>query len=649
MAYTLRGLLIDKEQVGQLYHIGIGTTTPGQAAVDNLCGYLLVADQQLGRFLEKTDLHSKDQLTQYSSAALIDRDLVNTPRVSDGDFSGGALQQNYLDPRRFWDSDLDPRTPGYLFLNPAWARQTLATGLTSPTPQSVAWLNDVYTTFQEANFKYYNSAGTSFTGAGIVAKLIDTDGESLFIADGVSKLIATKNNSAYTNISIAIGAITQMWAVNQGTAGRFIYYTTDGRTLQKVDLASNIIGIAVPLGGNQYVLVDVVPYLAGVAILTKDPGNTGFDVWYHDGATLQRIIRVSQYFPSGMTICLGQLFVTAQSVGQFEAPVLMQIAAGSFQILLRAGTPFSTPTVATVGEPEASGQYVYFPLFAPQLNGISSSPYLGVYDVLAGSYWHLNNLDVNDWAGNAGGIRSLACSGRAAAFPVIIAGTGSLQYQVNTNKLPAATQKYAASGWLCSSRIDFNTPSIAKLLRRVVVHHAPLNVGEQLYVETHVEQDPMGFTTTLGPSPALSSVTNSTVGSVTTILTLPARTIGKSMYLAMKLTAGTGQLTTPNVFYFSVEVAVPWTWEGWFDLTHKRRLLNGDVDSSQTVQDLYFLLHNAWENAQPVTCYHPNGNTYVAAIESLEFQAFNPTNASTPEHPPGVEWWCHVLLRDSLE
>src|SRR5260370_32707360 len=107
--YTLRGLLIDKEDVGQLYHVGIGTTSPGQAAVDNLCGYMLVGDQQLGRFIEKTDLHSKEQLTSYSSEALIDRDIVNTPRTTDGDFSGGALQQNFIDAHRFWDSDLDIR------------------------------------------------------------------------------------------------------------------------------------------------------------------------------------------------------------------------------------------------------------------------------------------------------------------------------------------------------------------------------------------------------------------------------------------------------------------------------------------------------------------------------------------------------------
>jgi hypothetical protein len=654
MAYTLRGKLIDPAHVGQLYHIGIGTTSPGASAVDNLCGYNLVDDQQLGRFIEKTDLHTKSTLTQYSSENIIDRDFVNTPRVTDGDFSGGALQQTWIDSHRFWDSDLDPRTPGYLMLNPAWARkQLVASTPVSISPQCVAWLGDVWTTFNEANFKYYRSDGTSFVGAGIRASVIDTDGESLFIADSFAGgLKSTKDNAAYTNIPV-IGAIIQMWAINLGTTGRFLYYTTDNRTLFKVDLATNTVGITVPLGGAQYRIVDVVAYLAGVAVLTQDPGSTGFDVWYQDGQNLQHIIRVDQYFPSGLCLCLGQLYVTAQSVGQFEAPVLMLVSAGSFQIILRAGTPFSTATLATIGDPHASGQYVYFPLQTPQINGISAVSYIGVYDTLAGVYWHLPPMDANDFVLNPGAIRAIACSGRAVTFAVItggVGGVGWLQYQVNSNKLPAVSPKYQATGWLCSSRIDFQTPGIAKLFRRIMVHHAPLNLGESIQVNGYIDIDPIKFTTALAPTATVThaysvSDSNPTV----TVLTFPLRTLAHSMTFALKLTAGTGNLTTPNVYYVNMEIAVPWTWEGWFDLTFRRRLLNGDEDSDQTPADLYWLLHNAWENAQPVTLYHPNGSTYTAAIEELRFEARNPVNERTPEHPAGVEWWAYILLRDSLE
>jgi hypothetical protein len=647
MPYTPVVSVIEQEKIGTLYHIGLGTTTPGLSTPDRVYGYMLVADQQLGRFLEKTDLHSKDQLTQYSSDHLIDRDFVNTPRVTDGDFSGGALQQNFLDSHRFWDSDLDIRVPGYISLRAGWGRQQLIAAAAA-IPQSVAFNNDVYTTFQDTNV--YNSAGTA-SAAGITCKLLDTDGDRLYAADGVNTLRQSNslNPAVWANLSTTIGAITQMWVIQLGTTGRFIYYTTDNRSLNIFDLNTSVQGIAVPLGGTAMQIVDVVAYQARVAILTKDPGGTGFDVWYHDGLNLQHIIRVNQFIPSGMCAILGQLFITAQSASQWEPPILARIGAGTFEIILRAGQPFATQTAATIGAPYAGDQYVYFALGNPQLTGISAQPYIGVYDVLSGSYSHLGNRDASD-APEVSQPRQLAASGRAVAFPMRIGAVGYLQFQTNSSRFPVvANTTYQPSGWVCSSRLDFNTPSIDKLFRRIALHHAALKAGEAILVNAYMDTDPMTFTTVLATNPAGATVTNLTVGSTITVLTLPTRTIGRSMVFAFKETAGTNNATTPKVFYASVEVSVPWTWEGWLDLTHKRQLLDGDIDNQGViVQDLYWLLHNAWENSQPVTVFHPNGTTYTAAIESLEFQAFNPVNISTPEHPPGIEWWCHVLLRDSL-
>jgi hypothetical protein len=647
VAYTLASVVIEQEKIGTLYHLGLGTTTPGQASPDHLYGYMLVADQQLGRFLEKTDLHSKDQLTQYSSDHLIDRDFVNTPRVTDGDFSGGALQQNFLDSHRFWDSDLDIRVPGYISLRAGWARKVLTAPGATAFPQCVAFNNDVYTTYQTGSV--FNSNNTAFA-VGVTALVLDTDGDRLYAADGVNTLRQSNSLDAtvWTSLSTTIGAIKQMWVIQLGTTGRFIYYTTDNRSLNIFDLNTSTQGIAVPLGGTAMQIVDVVAYQARVAILTKDPGGTGFDVWYHDGLNLQHIIRVNQFIPSGMCALLGQLFITAQSASQWEPPILARIGAGTFEIILRAGQPFATQTAATIGAPYAGDQYVYFTLGSPQLTGISALAYIGVYDVLSGSYSHLGNMDGSDAPGVAQP-RQLAASGRAVAFPQT-AGVAALQYQTNSSRFPViANTTYQPSGWVCSSRLDFNTPSIDKLFRRIALHHAALKAGEAILVNAYMDTDPMTFTTALAPNPVGATVPNSTVGSTITVLTLPTRTIGRSMVFAFKETAGTNNATTPKVFYASVEVSVPWTWEGWLDLTHKRRMLDGDDDNQGcTVLDLYWLLHYAWENSQPVTVFHPNGTSYTAAIESLEFQAFNPVNISTPEHPPGIEWWCHVLLRDSL-
>jgi hypothetical protein len=658
MPYTPTVSVIEQEKIGTLYHLGLGTTTPGLTTPDRVYGYMLVADQQLGRFIEKTDLHAKDQLTQYSSSELIDRDFVNTPRVSQGDFSGGAFQVNFLDSARYWDSDLEPRIPGYLTLRPFWTRTQVAAGIGATTPpQVVSYKSAVYFTFGEANGNVYKLSTTGVTtlaGSGIACKLMDTDARLIYLADGVNTLKSFDGVATFATISAAIGAIQQMWVVNQGTSGLFLYYTTDNVTLLKVDLSNNTIGITVPLGQplatGVFIIVDVVGYLGGVAILTRDRGpGGGFDIWYHDGANLQRLIRVNQYIPIGMTVCLGQLFVTARSIGLVEPPVLLRVSSGSFEILVRFGiSGISNPGI-TVGAPRSSGQYVFFALANPAQQGIvSAAAYMGIYDVLRGSYSHAPPLDATD-ALDVNNVRTFEIAGRQLVIPMVIGTTSYVQWQAQAGILPTATGTYAPTGWMVSSRMDFNTPAITKLFRRIIVYHAALKAGEQLTVNAYVDTDPVIWTSLLAVNPAGATVTNPTVGSTITVLTLPLRTRGQSLFWAAKLTAGTGQGSTPTIFYGSIEIAVPWTWEGWLDLTHKRRMLNGEDDSQGcTVLDLYWLLHNAWENAQPVTLFHPNGTSYTAAIEELTFEAFNPVNVSTPEHPPGIEWWCHILLRDSV-
>src|SRR5882672_8813335 len=115
MPYVLPTKAIDPAMVGDSYHLALGLTTLGQATPDRIFGYLLAEGT---KFQQKTDLKARDTLVNNSSPNLIDRDLVATPRVSDGDFSGGALQINFSDPTRYWDSDLEVRNPGYLTLAP---------------------------------------------------------------------------------------------------------------------------------------------------------------------------------------------------------------------------------------------------------------------------------------------------------------------------------------------------------------------------------------------------------------------------------------------------------------------------------------------------------------------------------------------------
>src|SRR5215469_18853157 len=116
----------DPAKAGTVYHVVIGDGTRSY-------GYMIQNQgptSDKSAFNESTDINSRDKLIQFSSPSLIDQHLVNYPRVSQGDFSGGALQLVFLDATKFFDSDLDINTPGYLQLRPSLSRTTKA--ITSP-------------------------------------------------------------------------------------------------------------------------------------------------------------------------------------------------------------------------------------------------------------------------------------------------------------------------------------------------------------------------------------------------------------------------------------------------------------------------------------------------------------------------------------
>jgi hypothetical protein len=645
---------IDPELVGNSYHIALGSTTPGLSSPDRIYGYML---REGTSFEELNDIKTRDRLVQTAGPNLIDQNIVNTPRITDGDFSGGMLQVNWLSPNRYWDSDLDIRTPGELLLNPAWDRKTVAaTGATRVT-QVVNFKGDPVLLYAGHNIPI-GPGGNLYSNFGSAVTLIDTDGPTLYASDGVNNLKSWAGAGVWNTISSATGPILQMWCINQGTSGHFIYYTPDNVTLLKVDLSNNTIGIAVPLGGTQYNIVEVVSYLAGVAILTNDSGHpaVGFDLWYHDGQNLQHIIRVNGYTGTGMCAALGTLYLTARSTGGFESPILASVSAGEFLILARADTPELNFTLSITGGMVSSGQYVYFTLSAPKLSGIAVATVVLVYDVLSGALWHYGNLDANDFNNNQPGsfdpqVRRFCAVGRAVVVPEVIGGQAYVRYQANQNDGNLTTAKvYAPSGWLFSSRFDANTPGIDKLWRRLIVHHTALNAGESVLIKAFLDTpNPTKVTTSTAPVPAGATITNATVGSTSTVLTMPSRSIAPDLNFALQLTAGTSQLTSPIVYYVNIELSVSWTWRFTVDCSSRIRMLNGEEDQQGLRgKDLYFLVRNAWEAGQPLTFHHPNGQSYNALIEEAHFESLSPHNVVTPEGPADLEGYWTLTLRDAV-
>ena len=627
-------------QVGTLYSVGISNGSTSYGYIFQNQGL------QSAGIVETTNVADKEKLIQFSSPNLIDRDFAYYPRVTQGDTSGGGLQTVFLEPTKYFDSDLEIRTPGYLTLRPGWKRTQLATSLGAVTPQSVPWKGDVYTTFQGTS--YYNSSGTS-SSPGITAKFLATDGWNLFIGDGTNGIKYTVDGTTFTDQSTTSGAFAQMWSVLQGTGGRFLYLArtinSNGsalfQNLYKLDtsIIPNNSPALVPTGSIPITVMDVVPYQSAVAILTKDPQGSGSDAWFHDGANMTRIVRLEQYNVVGMVNCLGSLYVTATSFGQFEAPVLIRIDAGSFQVVARPASPLISLTSAGIGSPAASGQYVYFTLSSPQINNITTTSYVGVYDVVSGAFSHLGNLDSND-APPTSGARQIAPAGRSVAFPMISSGTGYIQYQTNNNLLASGTT-YATSGTLVGSSLDFGTPGIPKRFRREELIHPPLATGESVTVKGFVDLDPLNYTSSLTPT---ATVTNSVVGSTLTALTFGADVVGRTLYDAVVL--GGNGTSSPRIQRRSVEIGGTYTWEFDFDCSSKRRTLQQQMEDAQGVngKDLYFLLRNAYENGTLLTLYLAGGVSYTVTIENLKA-----TSPSYSDHLQSTvkadqEWFVHAIL-----
>lgn len=633
--------------VGTQYHLGLSNGVQSY-------GYLLQNQGGTGPvFKESTNITDKQALVQYSSTQLIDRDIAFFPRVTQGDFSGGSLQTVFIEPTQYYDSDLEIRTPGYLTLRPGWSRVQLVTGLGSPTPQSVSWKNAVWTCFGNGTTVYGSNGAT--LSPGLTAKFLATDGYALFVGDGVTAVNFSFDGSVWTNLANATGAIQQMWIIAQGTNGRFLYYTNIlnsnspdiAHSLFKLDLnvATPAPPIAVPTGGMKVNIVDICEYQNGIAILANDGQVLGdSSVWYHDGQNMTRIVGLSEYQGSGICNTLGNLYVTAQSIGQFEGPVLLKIQSGSFDIVARWSSPLATQTTADIGSPVSSGQYVYYTLTAPQINNVTPRSYVAVTDTITNASSHLGNLDSID-SPLVQGPRQIACVGRAVTFPMINAGTGFLQFQTNQSTI-AGGNLYSASGTLVGSKFDFQTPGISKRFRNIeVIHNNPLAVGQSVTLQMFVDQDPVQYTSGLTPT---ATVTNSTVGSTLTRVVAGADTVGRTLYPVIKLAGNGGN--SPSVNRLSVEVGGSWVWELYLDCTSTRRLLQQQSEDLQGVtgKDLYYMLRNAYENGTHLTLLLAEGVSYVVTIESLQADAPNYSDHLQSTVRADQEWLVHAILKQTV-
>jgi hypothetical protein len=629
--------------VGQRYHVGFDDGV-------HFYGYCLVPDAaQSGGWHEKTDIAAKDQQIQYASPNIIDRDFVFWPRVTQGDWSGGGNQITFVTPNQYWDSDLDTRVPGYLTLRSRFQRTTVKTGATAFVGQNlqqvVPFNGDFYFSFCEAS-TFYNTNGSFATNGGRQPVILDTDGNNLYIGNQTNTVDAysTSNawvNSVFTALAGGLGSFNQMWVVDHGTFGHFLYYGSQGsnQALWKVDLSLGrpvAIGshVQVPTDNVSELIQDIAPYQNGLAILTFNAWNTQWSLWFHDGANMTPIVRMQGYFPAGICNCMGDLFIGTNNHWGFTSPVLWRVSSGSIAPVSTPGPPVPGVDYQSCLQPRASGQRVYWPI--QNLNkqfGVLDNTIL-VLDVVTGAVSRLPWTDANDLqtAGFPGiqtlnstqFLRRFAAQGDSIAF-TNSTGTGPSsynlfdQYQVSNSLVPITTPPYQASGKLITSRIDFQTPGVEKRFRRCEAQHSPLPANTSVKIDAFIDKDPAAYTAALAPD---ATLTNNVAGTVSTELFLN-NLIGHTIYFAITLATSDG-LNTPTINYYFVECTTPWSWEMLLDCNEIVTLLTGELDAQGIKgKDRAYFFRNAWESPAKLTMYHRNGNSYTVAIESLDF--WNPS------------------------
>lgn len=656
------------KQVGTLYNVGLSDGT-------HYFGYIFQnqGTQSLG-LQEKNDVNARDALTSYGSPNLVDRDLVFYPRVSQGDFSGGGLQQVLIDQTKFMFSDLSTSYPGAAKLRARWApvsvgSQSGAIGnplvciLGSSAFVSANIIGD--TNFYKVNAGSVTTQATSF-GAGPLQCMV-TDGRFLYIAapTEVWRFGPTGVGDPTVPFQVTAGLTEPprwMRAITQGTDGRFLYYVGNTTaTFYRLDLNNPPAESAIPQGGDSFDAWDCCEYENGVAVLTiglTDQTAGSCDVWLLDAnaSHLTRIVNVEGYSPSGICNCQGNLYVGLHPILSTSSPLLARISGGTFEIVAQINPTEVIGTTSLMSRLVASGNFVYWINYNPSNQGVAATatPFIQYFDVTTGAIGQLpqDTIMTGEGAFVPPGFNQLDAYGAAVAYvnKGITGGNGFAALHV-TGKLLSGLSTYQSSGWLVSSRLDFTTPGIAKRFRRVQVAHAPLTTGQSITVKAFVDSDPTKFTPTLTPVPTGATITNSTVGSSSTTLTFGVDTIGFTLYYAIQINAGATNTTTPTIWYTAVEVGGSWVWTLNLDCSKTRRMLSGATTDPQGIngKDLYYLIRNAYENGTNLTLYLAENVSYTVSIEGVQGNAvaYRDKGAGTPNGAVKAdeEWLAQVVLR----
>jgi hypothetical protein len=658
-------LASDKEEVGKLYHLMLEGTLQVDSTLRRY-GYMLVPSTGEGGGLqEAVDIADKSALTQFGSPNVSDRDLVRIPRVTQGDFTGGQGQATFIDPQRYWDSDMDIDHAGNLRLRPAWKRKLMGT----PTggggdPKVVGVGSSIFATIQTCSQVWIvDSAGTisdtSFPGATV--KDLATDGEYCYALTGDgTKVYRAGHTTPSTWVLVAnVSSANLIWIVKlsstPGLSGFYLLYLDGSQSLWRVDIAdSSTFPIAsgtrtaIPINGNDVVL-DLARYQSGIAILAKDGGvggsGTGSNwtttIHYYDGVSLTRLVTIDGYGSTGFVAMLGDLFVSLNSP-TYLGPILARISPAGYEIVADPNVPGFQASSTAALKPQASAGRVYWPLNTVQSAISGSGNWIAVFDSSTAVLSHFSPMDATDTA--PGGHAGFFASGKSLFMAEQPGGAGTtVNLQVTRdNVISDAGIRYSSTGKMITSQYDFGTPNIPKQFKRVDHEFAPLPVNCSVKVDVFADLDPINWTSSLTPT---ATVTVTTAAATKASVNLPTATMAKSIYVVLTY-ASSDNLATPSGKRLTIYANSLWIITARLDCTGRPSVLTGREDpSGLRGTDRYFFLHRAWEDSISMTLYLPNGVVYAVEIEDAKFWTKSPMNRSTEISRSDYEAYADMTFR----
>lgn len=578
---------VAKNNVGPLYNCAIGFD-PGTGTVD-MVGYVI---EKGSDWEQTTRLQDEGQLTAVASPNQIDRSLTPWPRVTQGDWSKGEMQETFIDPAMYRSSDgrINVSKPGELSLFPGPRTTSFAVnGTYNHLPfatEGNRWFAGASTSLP-SNFVLGNATGVNRYNIGDNTEILDM----LYYPNGL--IIATATHIYHVDASVGPPPSTTLIA-NDGVSpdatralayfNEKVYYIDPTRTMIK-SLTDNVVLPITPVvektrgagfwEGNFQLIASTAD---GLLVVTNTEQLQNQVLYLFDGVNLTRVadiwgtvVYAAEIY--GITFILALQFQDSLNNHDFT---LYQLQGSQLSVVLDMrwlpdefrATP-TNPDRDQRGHLHGDGRFLY--IGWPGMYGIR-------LDLVATGVSRCGGgFTVNQ---NPVKAHKILWSEQLGVVDVGIFGTTTFESQEFFQN--------ATAGTIVLSDIDFDTPTEAKAFKAVYVQTkgAP-PAGSSISVQNEIDDSGTYASATLMPT---SPPTNQ-------VYLLPSGSIGGKVSTKVTLTPnGSGQAAT--IKSISTEGTLGRVWKATLQCHLVEQLLDGSTDAQgKSSQQLLGNLEAAYNSA----------------------------------------------------